>query len=207
VFILTFVPGYQGAVQARELQVAWLHRRLGSKPTGIGVLLWLQQNAAEADHAGFWSTWESWFRQVQATHVLAPEVIFTPSVFRGQSWVSCTSAMLDAAALRIVTSDERAAGAVQSCMHEGIDVVRNVSATIGIDRNAQISPFPHVTQEQFASALQQLAAGGVQLSRGENDAWEHFAALRAEYEQSLHNISAQTWTLDYLEFLPSAAQP
>lgn len=204
VFILTFVPGYQAAVQARELQVAWLHRRLGAKPTGIGVLLWLQRNNT-GSAADFWSTWESWFRQIQATHMLAPEVIYTPSVFAGQSWVSCMSALLDAAAIQMAATDERHASVPAICAEEGIDTVHNLSRTLGFAPEQQPSHLEYVNSEQFACVLQQLAAAGVSLAYDEASAWQRFAATRVRYEQPLHYISVQTLTQDYLEFLSPAA--
>ncbi|MFN8470016.1 MAG: hypothetical protein U0X20_30965 [Caldilineaceae bacterium] len=204
VFMLSFIPGYQAAVQARELQVAWLHRRLGSRPTGLAVLLLLQQNSAEADRDSFWSTWETWFRQLQATHVLAPEVIYTPSVFAGQSWISCTSALLDAAAIQIAAVDTRAAGAPRICAEEGIDAVRNISKAIGCTPDAPPPSTPHVTRDQFADVLRELAASGIKLCCDESSAWDRFAAARAQYEYPLQYLSARTLTQDYLEFLPVA---
>ncbi|HRA68395.1 MAG TPA: hypothetical protein PL187_20390, partial [Caldilinea sp.] len=104
IFLFSFVPGYQSTMLARDVRTDWLYTRVGSAPTAVNILLWLHQNTTEDTRADFWTAWEDWFRQIKATHVLAPEVIYTPSGFANESWVICSQALLDAAALYIATT-------------------------------------------------------------------------------------------------------
>lgn len=200
VFILTFVPGYQSAVQARELQLGWLHRRLGENPTGLRVLLWQQNNAAPDERDGFWATWEGWFRQLRATSTLAAPVVYTPTAFPHQSWVSCTSAILDAAAIYTAAVDCNPACAAAICGDEGTDTVCAVAESIGFKPRNQSAP-QEVTPQEFDAVLARLGQSGIKLECTGDAAWQRFVARRQQYRAALAYISSRTLTEDYLNFL------
>lgn len=200
VFILTFVPGFQSAVQTRELQTAWLYRRLGAEPTGRDILIWLEHNVAVANHDAFWNAWENWYRQIRVTHVLAPEVIYTPSYFHDQSWVSTAGAVLDAAALYVTVIGKRTAGAPRMCLEEGIDTLQEIASAIGyVPLPASTQPAA-VTQAQFDQVVSQLVASGIQ-PRPDANGWDVFAVFRNSYEAPIQYISARTLMRNYLEFV------
>ena len=75
VFLLTFVPGYQTAIQARELKVAWLYARVGAEPANFELVEWLQLSGRLED-SDVWEDWEEWFRNLVETHTLAPVLAF-----------------------------------------------------------------------------------------------------------------------------------
>jgi len=60
VFLFTFLPGYQTAIRAREVKVAWLYARVGTEPANFALVEWLHVH------------WEEWFRNLLETHTLAP---------------------------------------------------------------------------------------------------------------------------------------
>ena len=76
VFLLTFVPGYQTAIQARELKVAWLYARVGAEPANFELIEWFQRSGRFDDIGDVWDDWEEWFRNLVETHTLAPVLAF-----------------------------------------------------------------------------------------------------------------------------------
>ena len=83
VFLLTFVPGYQTAIQARELKVAWLYARVGAEPANFGLVEWLQLSGRLED-SDVWEDWEEWFRTLAQNLTLAPVLALVPSVHRNR---------------------------------------------------------------------------------------------------------------------------
>ena len=55
IFFFSFIPGYQSTMQARDSRAAWLYARIGPTPTGIDVLLWLQQYTDDGTRDCFWA--------------------------------------------------------------------------------------------------------------------------------------------------------
>ena len=52
VFFFTFIPGYQTAIQAREMRVAWLYARAGIGMANFGLVEWLQRSGGAANMRG-----------------------------------------------------------------------------------------------------------------------------------------------------------
>ncbi|MBE2238241.1 MAG: two pore domain potassium channel family protein [Caldilineaceae bacterium] len=205
IFFFSFIPGYQSTMLARDVRTAWLYERVGPTPTGIDVLLWLYQNMAENEHDDFWASWEDWFRQLRVTHVLAPEVIYTPSSFSNQSWVVCSHALLDAAAFHLAAVDKRSVAAPHLCMKVGASAMREVSATLGFapdhlpapPTGLPAPPDGQPTEAQFVAGIEQLKAAGVPVAASDAEAWAQFSGMHAVYGPPLHHIFEQTLTRRY----------
>ncbi len=202
IFFFSFIPGYQSTMQARDSRVAWLYARVGPTPTGIDVVLWLQQLTDSGIRDDFWADWEEWFRQVKVSHVLAPEVIMTPSSFSKQSWVICSHAILDAAALYIATMEDGTGEAQRVCLTVGISAIRDVSFSIGFRPDEQPDQLAVLTEARFTAGLDMLREAGVAVNRGDAEAWERYTSMHSEYAAPLGYIAQQTLVVDYPEFLP-----
>ena len=87
VFLFTFIPGYQATIQARQVKVAWLYARLGTKPASFGIIEWFLLSGKFDDLSDVWEEWEEWFRNLIETHALAPVLAFVPTVHSGQTWL------------------------------------------------------------------------------------------------------------------------
>ena len=72
VFFFTFIPGYQSAIQARELRISWLYARSGVNPGSFAFVEWLQRSGNGAEGSDVWETWEEWFRLLAETLAIAP---------------------------------------------------------------------------------------------------------------------------------------
>ena len=52
VFFFTFIPGYQTAIQAGEVRVAWLYARAGIGMANFGLVEWLQRSGRRCQYEG-----------------------------------------------------------------------------------------------------------------------------------------------------------
>ncbi len=166
----------------------------------------MEQNTEVSERDAIWNNWETWFREIRASHTLAPEVVYTPASFPGQSWVACAGAILDAVALYSTAIDNRLAAAARLCLEEGIDMISDVSATIGYDPAKMAGPLPELSQSEYSNMLATLAAEGVGLAESSEGAWESFAAIRAQYLRPLIYLAERTQTKDYLVLMGSAQE-
>src|SRR6516162_4536733 len=63
VCLFTFIPGYQTAIQAREVTVDSLYARTGAEPATFALVEWLQLSG-RLDDSDLWEDWEVWFRNL-----------------------------------------------------------------------------------------------------------------------------------------------
>ena len=91
VFYFTFIPGYQQAIQSREVKVAWLYARGDAGLTNFALVEWLLLSGGAADASGLWEEGESWFRNLLETHALSPVLAFVPTMHRGQTWLAAAA--------------------------------------------------------------------------------------------------------------------
>lgn len=119
VFVFTFIPGYLTAIQQRDDQVAWVYARAGEDPTGSALLDWLAAAGRTDQLDATWETWESWFRSMSEAQVLSPLIAFDRSVRRGESWVTASGAMLDAATFASTSLGVGSRAAADVCVATG----------------------------------------------------------------------------------------
>ena len=124
----------------------------------------------------------------------------TPSSFSDQSWVICSQAILDAAALYIAAIEEDSASAPHVCLAVGTSAVRDVSASIGFQPNLPPDPPAGPTEAQFTAGLALLRAAHVPVNRDTVETWARFAAMNSAYAPPLRYIAQYTLTRGYLGF-------
>ena len=63
VFLFTFIPGYQTAIQAQQVKVAWLYARTGPEAAELRTCRMVSAFRKADDMSEVWEDWEGWFRQ------------------------------------------------------------------------------------------------------------------------------------------------
>ena len=191
VFFFTFIPGYQTAIQAREMRVAWLYARAGIGMANFGLVEWLQRSDSAANMRGLWEDWEGWFRNLVETQARAPVLNFVPSVHRGQSWLVAAAAVLDAASLCLSTLDAKGLPSATICHTTGVNALRVLAAELA-DHRALDAPPPESARfgrADFDATCERLATIGAPV-KGDRDAcWRQFTELRSEYESFLSRLA------------------
>jgi hypothetical protein len=190
VFLLTFVPGYQTAIQARELKVAWLYARVGAEPANFELVEWLQLSG-RLDDSDVWEDWEEWFRNLAQNLTLAPVLAFVPTVHRNQTWLIAAAVMLDSASFYLSALDAKAQPAALLCNTTGVNALRLIATQLGDEhlREAARPTSSHLDRSTFDTACDRLAALGAPVKSDRDESWRRFNELRQEYEVFLPKLA------------------
>jgi len=190
VFYFTFTPGYQQAIQSREVKVAWLYARGDAGLTNFALVEWLLLSAGAADASGLWEEWESWFRNLHETHALSPVLAFVPTMHRSQTWLAAAAVALDSASFCLAALDMLGAPAAAICRKTGVDALRLIATELADRREAAGRPAaPRLDRSEFDAACDRMAALGATLKAEREASWRQFVGLRAEYEGFLLGLA------------------
>jgi hypothetical protein len=132
---------------------------------------------------------------VEETHTVLPALVFFRSTRAQNSWVVAAGTVLDAAALTTAAVDVPKTAAAQLCIRAGFIAFRRIVDYFDIPYPAD----PHypqdpisITREEFDTALEQLARGGVPLVADRDQAWKDYAGWRVNYDVVLLALCSLT---------------
>jgi hypothetical protein len=191
VFLFTFLPGYQTAIQLREEKVAWLYARTGPNGGGRALLEWIWRAHSDEALVDIWSDWESFFRQLVETHALNPLLVLVPTVYSRQAWIVAALSVLDAAALTISSLDTRSTAAARICLEAGASALHEVGLglpVIGHRPNGSIPADRTIYDLDWAAVV----SAGAPVKADREAAWEDFQELRNKYATGVILIARAT---------------
>jgi hypothetical protein len=190
VFLFTFIPGYQTAIQAREVKVDWLYARTGAEPANFALVEWLQLSG-RLDDSDLWEDWEVWFRNLAQNLTLAPVLAFVPSVHSNQTWLIAAAVVLDAASFYLSALDAGAQPSALLCHTTGVRALHLITAQLGNHHSPEAarSAGSHLDRSIFNTACDRLAALGAPVKSDRDDCWRRFSELRQEYEVFLPKLA------------------
>jgi len=192
VFFFTFIPGYQSAIQARELKIAWLYARSGACQSGFAFAEWQQRSGKRVDASEPWEIWEEWFRLLAETVAIAPVLSIVPTLHRRQSWLVAAAIMLDAASFCLATLDGEALASASVCRKTGIEALELIAAKLHSNRTfAKTVPFHSSSRGAFDATCARMTALKAPVKADLDLAWERYLALRHEYEGPLSELAAK----------------
>lgn len=190
VFYFTFIPGYQQAIQSREVKVAWLYARADAGLTNFALVEWVLLSAGAADTSSLWEEWESWFRNLLENQALTPVLAFVPTMHRGQSWLVAAAVALDSASFCLAALEMRGVPAAAICRKTGVDALRLIAAELADRREAAgRAAAPRLDRSKFDAACDRMAALGATLKEEREAGWRQFVGLRTEYEGILLGLT------------------
>jgi hypothetical protein len=182
VFYFTFIPGYQTAIQLRQVKVAWLYARASHGLTNFTLAEWFIRSGA-SDWNSLWEDWESWFRNLGETHGLTPVLAFVPSVHRHHTWVAAAAVALDSASLFLSAIETRAALSATVCHRTGVEALRLIAAELTDYRaTPDATGVRQLARSDFDAACDRFAALGAKVGMQREECWFRFVELRQEYE-------------------------
>ncbi len=186
--LIAYLPTMYGAFSRREARVEMLAVRAGTPPTAIEFLLRLHRIDGLDNLHGTWQEWEVWFTELVESHTSLAPLIFFRSPVPEQSWVTAGGAIMDAAALLTAAVDMPPDPAAQLCLRAGYTSLRRIADFFyyEYDHDPLWPQVPiSITREEFDSACDTLAAGGLPLRQDREAAWEAFAGWRVNYDEVL----------------------
>jgi len=192
VFFFTFIPGYQSAIQIRELKVAWLYARSGVNPSSFALVEWLQRSGNSADASDVWETWEEWFRLLAETVAVAPVLAIVPTLHRRQSWLTASAVMLDTASFCLATLEGKTLASASVCRSTGIEALNLIASKLRSNKafGETAASFRH-TRGEFDATCGRMTALGAPIRSDLHAAWEQYLALRSEFERPLSELAAK----------------
>ena len=190
VFFFTFIPGYQSAIQSRELKIAWLYARSGAGTSGYAFTEWQQRSGIDAGE--LWEAWEEWFRLLAETVAIAPVLSIVPTLHRRQSWLVAAAVVLDAASYCLATLDGDALVSASVCRLTGIEALELIAARLHSNRAfVKTIPFQPSSRATFDATFVQMGALKAPLRGDAEAAWGRYLALRQQYEGRLSELAAK----------------
>lgn len=190
VFFFTFIPGYQAAIQTRELKVAWLYARSGVNPSSMAFVEWLQRSGNSAAASEVWEAWEEWFRLLAETVAIAPVLSIVPTLHRRQSWLIAAMVVLDAASFCLATLEGKGLASASVCHATGTEALRLVAAKMSSRQAIHKSAAPLDSCADFDAMRGRMKMLGAPLRADEQRACEYYLALRKEYAVPLAELAA-----------------
>lgn len=187
VYIFTFVPGYLSNVRDRAEKVGWIYARAGQPPSAVVLLESHQRGGRTKDMSEVWEDFESWFRELNETHVLSPILDFVPSTISGQSWISAAVAMLDATALTLSSLNIEGQESAKLCYESGTRALLEIGNVLLFLPSRESSIVSD--RATFEKALDRLSAAGVPVRSNREECWKTFSLLQVSYQNAAERIA------------------
>jgi len=192
VFLFTFIPGYQTAIQAREDKVGWLYARAGPSPTAFNLIRWCWRAGKADDLTELWTTGETWFRGIFETHSVMPFLAFVPSIYEGGNWIRAAATLLDATSFAISSVDSPHVESARVCRAIGLDTLRSIASTLPGGLPDEVLANTETLASDYDAVYAALATGGVSLRPDRDQCRRQFLELRAEYDSLMRHVASAT---------------
>ncbi len=168
----------------REVQVAMLHNRAGSPPSGVTLLETYARLKMLEELPGFLTAWEEWSTEVLIGSLSYPVLPYFRSARPYESWVSALGALLDTATLVISCIEDGPAGPANLLYQTGCQLVNDLKDYFKIVPSQAQAGTPRLS---FEAAYTRLKSAGFCLADPE-PAWVSFNELRSAYSEALHSL-------------------
>ena len=183
VFLITFVPGYQSAIQEREEMSARLYARTDDSPDCESIYAWAALSGKSGNLDAYWDGWEDFLRDIGDVHAESPVLIFTPSIRIGQSWVVSVFAVMDAVNMAATSLKGQGKASAAVCLKEGISALKKIAEALHVYHDSE--PRALVSRKAYDALCGRLAQKGYEMETNTEVSWLEFKNNRAQYEQVL----------------------
>ncbi len=180
--VVTFLFSLYGAFQRREVAVVTLEAGAGAPPSGLALLETFAHAGIVEDLAGVFQRWQEASAEILDSHLAYPVLAYFRSSHDNDSWISSLGAVMDAATLVLTTIDwtgsqvPRVRGWAKLSRAVAGHCVEDMVIYFGLPDEQDVG----VELSDYLEARGRLAAAGYRL-RPEDDGWEAFREMRAEY--------------------------
>jgi hypothetical protein len=185
--LISYLPTMYSAFSRREAAVNMLDVRAGSPPSAVEMIARYYRIRGLDQLHEIWTTWETWFADIEETHTSLAALPFFRSPQPDRSWITAAGAVLDAAALADSALDIPRDAHSNLCIRAGYLALRRIADFFQIQYNPNptaVDPIS-ISREEFDSACDQLAAAGVPLKADRDQSWRNFAGWRVNYDTVL----------------------
>jgi hypothetical protein len=192
--LIAYLPTMYASFSRRELAVNLLEVRADSPPSAIAMLQRFHRLGTMDQLHGQFTSWETWFADIEESHTSLAALAFFRSPQRDHSWVNAAGAIMDCAAL--YTSLIDAAPDVQAnlMIRSGYLALRRIADFFFIPYTRDPTPDTpcSISREDFEIACDELASRGIPLRPDRDAAWGAFRGWRVNYDQPLLALATLT---------------
>lgn len=192
--LISYLPTLYGAFSRREAFVSKLQVRAGDPPTGTELLRRAWSIGRLDRLTKLWDDAESFFVELEESHISYPMLSFFRSPQPEQSWTTASGAILDGAALRLSVVDLPREIEASLAIRSGFLALRGIATYFAVDVDPDPSPTDpiSVTRTEFDAACRELEEGDVPLKADREQAWLDFAGWRVNYDVALLALTEMT---------------
>jgi len=187
--VLTFLFSLFASFQRRETFVVVLDGRGSAPPSGVSLLETHAKLHLVDDLPRLFESGQTWCAEVLDTHLAYPVLCYFRSSHVDVSWFSALGALLDAATLIMSTVEDIPRGHAALLHSVGSHLTHDLAKYFKLLGDDEVL----VDRAEFAQARQRLHAAGYALAP-EEQSWNAFRKLRAEYASDLNNM-ARYWLI------------
>ncbi len=190
--LISYLPTLYSAFSRRESAVTMLEVRAGSPPSAVVMIQRFNRLNRLEKLRDLWEMWEMWFVDIEETHTSLPMLAFYRSPQPTHSWVTAAGAVLDSASLYLAAVDGPRIVEADLCLRAGYLGLRRIADYFRIQYDTEFladnpdnARYVSITQDEFNTAYDELAASGVPLKPDREQAWYDFAGWRVNYDTVL----------------------
>jgi hypothetical protein len=192
--LIAYLPTMYASFSRRELAVNLLEVRADSPPSAIGMLQRFHRLGTMDQLHGQFTSWETWFADIEESHTSLAALAFFRSPQRDHSWVNAAGAIMDCAALYTSLVDVPRDIQANLMIRSGYLAMRRIADFFFIQYERDPGPDTpcSISREDFEIACDELASYGVPLRADRDQAWLDFRGWRVNYDQALLALAGLT---------------
>lgn len=196
--LIAYLPTMYTAFSKRESYVTLLEVRVGEPPSPVTLFSRLKRleratgRPMTEDLHQIWTAWEGFFAELEETHTSLAPLSFFRSPRPQRSWITSVGAVLDSAALASSTLDLPADPQAQLTIRAGFLALRHIADFFQIPHNPDPKPDDQISisRVEFNTLCDELEANGIPLKADRDEAWQHYAGWRVNYDTVLLALCA-----------------
>ena len=182
---ITLLFELYGSFREREEAVVALDALAGAPPSAVQLLETAAERGMDDILKETFDEWRSWSAMVLESHLAYPLLVYFRSSHDNEAWINSFGAMMDAAALVITSTDDRAKGAAKLMFTIGNHLVEDLTWVLRL----KTQPDAIIERSEYTAALVRLKAAGYAVTDSD-ESWTKFSHYRAKYASML-NLMAQ----------------
>jgi hypothetical protein len=196
---LTYIVQLQAALQQRDPLVLRLGAAAGTPPTGLQLLLTVQQLDLGDELAAIFDRWDAWAAELRHAHRAHPVLVYFRSADPREDWVTALGALLDAAVLVLAVQRDGQKGRAELFYRHGSEVLRETIAEMGL-APLEDEPVARAEVDAVIRRFEQLDCR----TRPAEEALQQVRRLRSGYWPNLRALG-QHFDVDVPELVPAEA--
>lgn len=190
---IAYLPTLYGAFNRRETEVTLLGARAGIPAWGPELLVRTRYGVAVRtdDLPALYLVWERWAADVAESHANYPVLVRFRSPRALSSWLISLLAIMDSAAMLLALRPSQDRIEPRRALRMGFTALGEIGAALGLPVDPDPDPDREIllSFEEFAEAVEQLAAVGFPMERDAAEAWPHFKGWRVNYERLAYALA------------------